>query len=137
VTAWAVRGWLASLTLAASCATAAAQTSREPYVPLANAVITAAKSDVDTLMRTFRTFASAHKFRAEEGPFPKQGRIVANLTIYLGKDSMFYVNNFIQEDKFDLVAYSHEDERVWKMSWSELFDELSSTLGAQHIEVVK
>jgi hypothetical protein len=127
---------IAGLTLAGSVAKA--QKSREPYAPLAHAIVTALPGETSRIfLDEVNRFVKENRLEIKTGPFPKEGRWVANIKIELGTDSMFTIDNFLSENEFYVIAYSHEDRSVWLDAWNKLIDRIESRLGKNHIRIVK
>jgi hypothetical protein len=109
---------------------------REPYSPLATVEITASETELDGVVMELTAFSDERNLRLSRGDFPRQGRRVVNMGIYFPTDSFFLINNFRGSNTLTMVAYSHEEERVWRNVWSDLVERLTLKLGAERVMVV-
>jgi hypothetical protein len=107
-----------------------------PYLPLARVEITVLDAELDELVRELSTFADQRNLTIRRGDFPKQGERVLNIGLYFRTDSHFIINNFRRPDRLTLVAYSHDQERVWRMTWDDLVARVASRLGSDRVLVV-
>ena len=113
-----------------------AQQAREPYLPLARVEIITTEPELNELVSELTAFAGQKDLTVRRGDFPKQGRWVLNLGLYFQTDSFFIIDNFIQSDRLTLVAYSHEAERTWRMTWHDLIARITSKVGSDRVLVV-
>ena len=113
------------------------QRSRE-YFPLAHVVVTATPgNEAAILLDEVSKFAKDRKLKIGSGSFPKDGRWVTNIAIDFGIDSTVTIGNFLSENEFYVIAYSHEDVKTWVNLWNDLIDRIGTRVGKDHIRVVK
>jgi hypothetical protein len=110
------------------------QGDREPFLPLAGIAISIAPTQVDSFLINLRSFAAARNLSVEEGNFPKQGLKVINMSVRLNDETFFHVDNFRDPTKFELNAYSHQSQEIWKPIWVALVKTIETEVGPQNIE---
>ena len=97
----------------------------------------ASPDQASVLLRELNQFAESHRFRVVPGDLPKQGRVIANISIQFGGDTFFHIDNFIAENKYYLDAYSDDEPAACRAPWNELVTRLSERFGPDHVQVVK
>jgi hypothetical protein len=81
-------------------------------------------------------FSNAHGLRLGRADFPKEDRVVVNMRVRITNESFLTANNFANPAVFELIAYSHESETVWRGIWAELVSKIADEIG-QPVTVVK
>jgi hypothetical protein len=98
----------------------------QPYLPLAEMTVTASGPDAHDLEKGISDFANKEGLTIEAGNFPKKSRTVLNETVRFRGDTFFHVGDFERPGEFEIVAYSHETQAVWRPAWDRLARSLSA-----------
>jgi hypothetical protein len=107
------------------------------YHALASIAVNLADAEMSPFIQTIRSFAASRNFRLVLGGYPKFTRSVINLEIHVGRDSYFYGSNFLDANRFVLIARSHEEDSVWQPAWKELIANISLQFGEDRITQTK
>ena len=134
-----LKTFLAALaTIVSMALVVACDNGRQPFLNLARIDISVqGEQQASNLFGLVQTFASERGYSIQSAPFPKRGRIVTNIKILIKSEpeTFWTLDNFRDTNTFELCAYSHDEESVWRTSWNELVSQISTSLG--EVNVVK
>ena len=99
--------------------------TQEGFVPLARVTIQVRPEQMKEMMQLVRDFCNREKVKLLETQGRKHGRQVYQMEIVISGETFIYGDNFMDEGVFDLRAYSHESELLWKPIWVRITDELA------------
>jgi hypothetical protein len=132
-----LRTFLAALVAIATMALlGAGDKERQPFLNFARIDISVqGEQQAADLFGLVRTFASERGYSIQGAPFPKRGRIVTNIKILIKREpeTFWTLDNFRDTNTFELCAYSHDEESVWRASWNELVSKISTSLGEANV----
>jgi hypothetical protein len=117
----------------------------QAFAPLAMIHVRVSQQDQQNLMHVVESFAEAHSFRIG-GEIPASGlplfgrRVERHEIDIIGRpnerNTFFLIENFHDEEIFELVAYSHESKEVWLAPWSELISLITAKFGEANVKLV-
>jgi hypothetical protein len=116
--------------------TGAGDKERQPFLNLARVDIhVQGQQQAAELITLVQAFASERGYKITGAAFPKRGRMVTNLTILIKAEPETHwgLINFRDPNTFELLAYSHDEESVWRGPWDELVSKISASLGEANI----
>lgn len=117
----------------------------QAFAPLAMIRVKVPQQNQQDFTHIVESFAEAHSFRiGGEIPgsgLPLFGRRVERREIYItgspyDRSTFFHIENFRDEEIFELVAYSHESKEVWSSPWSELISLIAAKFGEANLRSV-
>jgi hypothetical protein len=106
---------------------------QQGFEPLAGVRISLSQAQVPRLLQTIQSFAQTEGLRVETANYPKQTRIVMNLNLIMSAETFFHIGNFRDPNQFDLNAYSHEYDGVWRPVWTRLTNSIVETFGTANV----
>jgi len=111
---------------------------RQPFLNLAWIVISVqGEQQASDLFGLVQTFASerGYSIQGASANFPKRGHIITHIKIIIKTEpeTFWTLDNFRDMHKFELCAYSHDDETVWRAQWNELVSKVSASLGEANV----
>ena len=133
------RLFLATLVIIASIAlVGAGDKERQPFLNLAWIDIhVQGEQQVADLTTLVQAFASSRGYKIEgaSANFPRRGHIITHIKIILktDPDTFWDLINFRDRNTFELLAYSHDEESVWRGPWNELVSKISECLGEANV----
>jgi hypothetical protein len=117
----------------------------QAFAPLAMIHVKVTQQDQRDFIHIVEGFAEAHGFRIG-GEIPASGlplfgrRIERREIDITGRPderiTFFHIENFRDEEIFELVAYSHESKEVWSGPWSELISLITAKFGEANVRSV-
>jgi hypothetical protein len=113
----------------ASSAIAQPSNPGQAYAPLARAVVMTDSDQTDRFVDQIVNFANERRYRIRRIDIPKEGRVVFNISVYVGPDSFFFIDNFLNANSVGLAAYSHDRKEVWQSAWNDLIALVSTKFG--------
>jgi hypothetical protein len=117
----------------------------QAFAPLAMVHVKVAQQDQQDFIHIVEGFAEAHGFRiGGEVPasgLPLFGRRIERREVHITdgpdeRNTFFHIENFRDEEIFELVAYSHESKEVWSGPWSELISLITAKFGEANVRSV-
>jgi hypothetical protein len=117
--------------------TSGAQSLDQGFRPLGGVNIASGnQTEIDQVLDVLREFGRLERLTISEDNILKQGRNVAQIKLERDRQTFFYMDNFRDAKRFELMAYSHVSKGVWQPIWNRLIEKLTATVGSQRISAI-
>src|ERR1700733_11512977 len=108
--------------------------TQDAFLPLAGVRISVSAAQTNQLVDVLKAIADDEHLAVATADFPKNGRVVTNMTLRVNDQTFFHVDNFNDAAQFDLNVYSHEKRQVWQPIWLRITSKLKAIFGSHIVE---
>ncbi len=104
-----------------------------PFIPHDQVRILVSDAQLAQALAIIRNISIEGHFTISEWGGPGEGRAIHSTTLRITAETHILFENVRDPQTFDLIAYSHEADHMWRPTWMALIKELSLAFGPESV----